>query len=241
MRHSIFSTSIFLYLTSTITNALPITSDSQTPEDCAYGTCSPRLQLVGTPISQPPPSRQHDIVQIEIEITERIQSFDNSVFSPSRNTPPSEALSIHKPLSTTYLQSLSQATQSIEEKVAKYLSSHPSSLSRASNAVKNGKKPCRKEWLVYLPGNVYVSTRQHISRKPDAALVGIVLIFLALVVLAECVDRFVQHVREQRAERRGRGEIYLEEKDGEVRIIGEGISVVAWEDEKAALIREFEV
>jgi hypothetical protein len=187
-------------------------------------------------------SRPDDIIQLEIEITgDSVRDFDNSFFIPTDGTTPSKALSAHRPLSTSYLQSLSRARQSIEEKVAKYLSSHKSELSKRPPHHHHGKKPCHKEWHVYMPGNVYITTHHYISRKPDVAIVGIVLVFLSFVILAECIDRAVQCLKEKRAQKMGRGEIFLEEKDGEVRIIGEGISVVAWEDEKDALIREVEI
>jgi hypothetical protein len=242
MRSSLFSSSILLALTSTLASAAPLSSTERT-RDCIDGACGPRLlHLTKTPTHHPTATKSHEVVQIEIEVTERVRDFDNSFFIPTKETTPSQALVAHRPLTTTYLESLSRARQSIEEKVAKYLSHHKAELASRPRHRVHGKKPCsKKEWLVYLPGNVYVTTHHYISRKPDVAIVGIVLVFLSFIVLAECADRAIQCFRQQRAQNMGRGEIYLEEKDGEVRIIGEGISVVAWEDEKDAVIREVDI
>lgn len=242
MRSTILPTTLLLLLTSSLSNAAPLPdSDVQSPPDCAYKTCLPRLQLVGVDShNQPPPSRPLDIVQIEVEITERLRQFDNSIFTPSSHTPPSKALDVKRPLSSSYLQSLSHAAQSLEDKVSSYLRTHPSTPPSAATQSKVT-KPCNRESHIYLPGNVYITTHQYISRKPDVVVVGIVLLFLTMLVLAEFVDRFVTAVKERRARRQGRGEIYLEEKDGEIKIIGEGISIVAWEDEKSPQVYEIEV
>ena len=232
MRSSLISSSLLLALTSTLTNGAPLSSMSHSPTDCVYGTCSQSSQMVKALPHQSSRSRPHEVVEIEIEITEKVREFNGGFFTPSREAIPTQSYGAHRPYRTKYLESISRAKQSVEEKVARYLASHRDELRSVRH--KHGRTPCnKKEWLVYLPGNVYITTHHYISRKPDVAIVGIVLVFLSFVVLAECIDRAFQCLRENRA----RGEIFLEEKDGEVRIIGDGISVVSWEDEKDALIR----
>lgn len=194
---------------------IPSSSTASFPPDCAYHTChSSLLRLLSSSEKTSTPATTVSEIHVlpphyKESSSSNIEQFDNSPYTPSANTPVSVALSAKRPLSSDYLQSLGKHTIHIEGQKVEELElgsptnpktplhelpeqdlAHFWATERASRttATSHGAapkhRPCR-EGIVYLPGNIYIKSTHYISRRPDIAVVGIVLLFLVLVVGVE--------------------------------------------------------
>jgi hypothetical protein len=59
---------------------------------------------------------------------------------------------------------------------------------------------------MYLPGNVYITTHNYVSRNPDIAVIGVVLVFLLGILAIECAERVAGFFCQKKDRR---GQIFL--------------------------------
>jgi len=200
-----------------LASALPLPTKELVLYDCRHSTChslsNPNTPPTKLTLSEPHfPSHQ---LSSPSDLLHEI--FDNSVRTPSPKTPPSRALSSQHPLSSSYLLSLSQTSKPAstsalpskptselpnlrKEDAQRYWASQSSSGEGSAIvdfAPSQAIKLCGHGRDQYLKIQGAYLARQY----SDLIVVGIVVLFLAVVVALEacerCGDLYVPHLPTQ--------------------------------------------
>ncbi|KAE9370949.1 hypothetical protein N431DRAFT_43630 [Stipitochalara longipes BDJ] len=210
-----------------LASALPLPTKELILYDCRHSTCH-TLSKPNTPPTKLTLSEPHfPSHQLSSPSDLLNEVFDNSVRTPSPKTPPSRALSSSHPLSSSYLLSLSQApsqpatTSALpskptselpnlrKEDAQRYWASQSSEGSAIVDfAPSRAIKLCGHGRDQYLKIQGAYLARQY----SDLIVVGIVVLFLAVVVALEACER-CGDLQIIFGTRRRRGEIYLEDSD----------------------------
>jgi len=226
---------LFLHLVS----AIPIpTRDSVYPSDCRYGSCAPSLRtaLILTKPNTPPtklsephfPSHQ---LSSSKQILDEI--YDNTPRTPPKTITPTAALSAKYPLTSSYLLSLvtpsqpdtttplpSKPTSELpnlrKEDAQRYWASlREKAASRSGITVVELQAPSHTIKLCGHGQEQYLKIQgAYLAREySDLMVVGIVVLFLAVVVAMEASERAGDLRSIICGTRMRRGEIYLEDGD----------------------------
>jgi len=195
-----FSLFLFLHLVSAI--PIPI-RHSFTPSDCHYGSCIPTLRTALI-LSKPntPPTKLSEPHFPSHQLSKQIidEIYDNTPRTPPKAVSPTKALSATHPLSSSYLLSLanpdtttalpSKPTSDLpnlrEEDAQRYWASQAGIKVVELQAPSHTIKLCGHRQDQYLKIQGAYLAREY----SDFMVVGIVVLFLAIVVAMEVYERF---------------------------------------------------